>query len=227
MIKIIDEQKIKNWLMVKLSISKNIITSIFLLMVIFGCNDVTQEHILIEDASSDAQTKSNDIPKSISNNEKIIQPSETEVFAAEIEDINLAPNIDNSSDDTSFTTNDNAVNSASDEDDMQLDSAVLTLINDANNHQLAGNLSMAIASLERAQRIAPREPYVLYTLAKANLAKGDAAAAEQIATRALFYTASKPKLQSKLWYLIADCRTSLGNHIGAVNATEQAKLQKW
>ncbi|MBT9532290.1 MAG: tetratricopeptide repeat protein, partial [Pseudomonas sp.] len=54
--------------------------------------------------------------------------------------------------------------------DEQLDGPVLALLTTAQQQQGGGDLNGASSSLERAQRIAPREPQVLYRLAEVRLA---------------------------------------------------------
>ncbi len=76
---------------------------------------------------------------------------------------------------------------------------MLALLTSAQQMERSGNLSGASASLERAQRIAPREPQVLYRLAEVRLAQGDAAQAEQLARRGLSYAGGRPTLQASLW----------------------------
>jgi len=107
---------------------------------------------------------------------------------------------------------------------QNLSPAVTSLLNDAQNHQQAGNLNLAASVLERAQRIAPQEAAVLLKLAEVRLAQNNPTLAEQIATRALMYASNKPQTAAKLWLLISDCRTKNGDHPGAVQAREQAQL---
>lgn len=90
--------------------------------------------------------------------------------------------------------------------DEQLDGPVLAMLTTAQQQQGSGDLNSAAASLERAQRIAPREPQVLYRLAQVRLAQGDAAQAEQVARRGLSYANGRPALQAGLWELIAQAR---------------------
>ena len=85
--------------------------------------------------------------------------------------------------------------------DEQLDGPVLAMLTTAQQQQGSGDLNSAAASLERAQRIAPREPQVLYRLAQVRLAQGDAAQAEQVARRGLSYANGRPALQV---YALAD-----------------------
>ncbi|WP_277053183.1 tetratricopeptide repeat protein [Zestomonas thermotolerans] len=108
--------------------------------------------------------------------------------------------------------------------DEQLDGPVLALLTTAQQQQGSGDLNGAASSLERAQRIAPREPQVLYRLAEVRLAQGDAAQAEQVAQRALTYAGGRPTLQASLWELIAQARERQGNAAGAAQARERARV---
>ncbi|MGH8436610.1 MAG: tetratricopeptide repeat protein, partial [Pseudomonas sp.] len=87
-----------------------------------------------------------------------------------------------------------------------------------------GDLNGASSSLERAQRIAPREPQVLFRLAQVRLAQGDAAQAEQFAQRGLTYANGRPALQASLWGLIAQARERQGNAAGALQARGRARV---
>ncbi|MFV3415585.1 tetratricopeptide repeat protein [Pseudomonas nitroreducens] len=108
--------------------------------------------------------------------------------------------------------------------DEQLDGPVLALLTSASQQQGGGDLNGAAASLERAQRIAPREPQVLYKLAQVRLAQGDAAQAEQVALRGLSLANGRPTMQASLWDLIAKCREQQGNAAGAAEARQKAKV---
>ena len=107
--------------------------------------------------------------------------------------------------------------------DEQLDGPVLALLTTAQQQQGGGDLNGASSSLERAQRIAPREPQVLYRLAEVRLAQGDAAQAEQLARRGLTYASGRPSLQTGLWGLIAQARELRGDPAGAAEARQQAQ----
>jgi hypothetical protein len=108
--------------------------------------------------------------------------------------------------------------------DEQLDGPVLALLTTAQQQQGSGDLNGASSSLERAQRIAPREPQVLYRLAEVRLAQGDAAQAEQFARRGLTYASGRPALQASLWNLIAQARERQGDPAGAAQARERARV---
>jgi hypothetical protein len=107
--------------------------------------------------------------------------------------------------------------------DEQLDGPVLALLTTAQQQQSGGDLNGASSSLERAQRVAPREPQVLYRLAQVRLAQGDAAQAEQLARRGLTYANGRASLQASLWELIAQSREKQGDSAGAALARQKAR----
>ncbi|WP_397449856.1 tetratricopeptide repeat protein [Pseudomonas sp. NA-150] len=106
--------------------------------------------------------------------------------------------------------------------DEELDGPVLSLLTTAQQQQAAGDLNGASSSLERAQRVAPREPQVLYRLAQVRLAQGDAPQAEQLARRGLTYANGRPSLQASLWGLIAQSREKQGDTAGAATARQKS-----
>lgn len=108
--------------------------------------------------------------------------------------------------------------------DEQLDGPVLALLTTAQQQQSTGDLNGASSSLERAQRVAPREPQVLYRLAQVRMAQGDAAQAEQFARRGLTFANGRPDLQASLWGLIAQAREKQGDAAGAAAARQKAKV---
>ncbi|EJM70342.1 tetratricopeptide repeat protein [Pseudomonas sp. GM55] len=108
--------------------------------------------------------------------------------------------------------------------DEQLDGPVLALLTTAQQQQASGDLNGASSSLERAQRVAPREPQVLYRLAQVRMAQGDAAQAEQFARRGLTFANGRPALQANLWELIAQAREKQADSQGAALARQKAKV---
>nr|WP_232374616.1 tetratricopeptide repeat protein [Pseudomonas chlororaphis] len=108
--------------------------------------------------------------------------------------------------------------------DEQLDGPVLALLTTAQQQQAGGDLNGASSSLERAQRVAPREPQVLYRLAQVRMAQGDAPQAEQFARRGLSFANGRPDLQASLWALIAQAREKQGDAAGAAQARQKAKV---
>jgi hypothetical protein len=108
--------------------------------------------------------------------------------------------------------------------DENLDGPVLALLTTAQQQQANGDLNGASSSLERAQRVAPREPQVLYRLAQVRMAQGDAAQAEQFARRGLSFANGRPALQASLWGQIAQAREKQGDPAGAALARQKAKV---
>ena len=108
--------------------------------------------------------------------------------------------------------------------DEQLDGPVLALLTTAQQQQAGGDLNGASSSLERAQRVAPREPQVLYRPAQVRMAQGDAPQAEQFARRGLTLANGRPDLQASLWALIGDARAAQGDAAGAAQARQKAKV---
>lgn len=108
--------------------------------------------------------------------------------------------------------------------DEQLDGPVLALLTTASRQQGTGDLGGAASSLERALRIAPREPQVLYRLAQVRLDQGDFGQAEQLSRRALGYAGERPALQASLWELIAQARERQGDAAGAAQARQRARV---
>ena len=108
--------------------------------------------------------------------------------------------------------------------DEQLDGPVLALLSTAQQQQASGDLNGASSSLERAQRVAPREPQVLYRLAQVRMEQGDAPQAEQFARRGLTLASGRPALQASLWGLIAQAREKQGDAAGAALARQKAQV---
>ena len=104
-----------------------------------------------------------------------------------------------------------------------IDAPVQALLNTAQQQRNKADLNGAASSLERALRIAPTEPQVLYRLSEIRLMQGDAAQAEQLAQRGLSYSHGSPALQAGLWDLIAEAREKQGNAAGAAEAKQKSK----
>jgi hypothetical protein len=100
--------------------------------------------------------------------------------------------------------------------------AVVTLLDSAKKQTKGGELRSAQTSLQRAQRIAPREPEVYYDLAKVHLELEDYGLAEQVALKGVSIVQGQPAQLHKFWALIADIRAAAGNNSGAKKAKEIA-----
>jgi len=104
----------------------------------------------------------------------------------------------------------------------QQNTAVITLLDEANNYSQQGDLRSAQTSLQRAQRIAPRDPEVYYSLANTHLALQDFSLAEQVALKGVSIVQGQPSQLRQFWNLIAVIRTAAGNANGAKQARDTA-----
>lgn len=104
----------------------------------------------------------------------------------------------------------------------QQNTAVIALLNEANNYSKQGDLRSAQTSLQRAQRIAPRDPQVYYALANTHLTLQDYGLAEQVALKGVSIVQGQPDQLNQFWNLIAFIREAAGNTSGAKQARETA-----
>lgn len=100
--------------------------------------------------------------------------------------------------------------------------AVLALLSDAEKYQQQGNMAAAQSRLQRAQRIAPRDPKVYYQLAQTHYELEDYRLAEQVALKGVSYAQGNNTEQKRFWLLLADIRNKAGDSAGAKAAREQA-----
>ena len=100
--------------------------------------------------------------------------------------------------------------------------AVVALLNEANNYSQQGDLRSAQTSLQRAQRIAPRDPQVYYALANTHLTLQDYSLAEQVALKGVSIVQGQPAQLNRFWSLIAVIRTEAGDTSGAKQARDTA-----
>jgi Tetratricopeptide repeat len=102
--------------------------------------------------------------------------------------------------------------------------AVGALVMSANENSQGGNYDSAVASIERAIRIEPRNAALYYKLAVLRLNQSKPRLAEDIARKAALLAGSDNSLKKHCWLLIANARESQGNYPGAEKAkTEAAK----
>jgi tetratricopeptide (TPR) repeat protein len=104
----------------------------------------------------------------------------------------------------------------------QQSTAVIALLDEANNYSQQGNLRSAQTSLQRAQRIAPRDPEVYYALANTHLTLQDYSLAEQVALKGVSIVQGQPNQLRQFWNLIAVIRTAAGNTSSAKRARDTA-----
>ncbi|GGK85356.1 tetratricopeptide repeat protein [Amphritea balenae] len=100
--------------------------------------------------------------------------------------------------------------------------AVVALLDSAKQQQQQGAYSSAQSSLERAQRIAPRDPNVYYQLADLRRDQGQYLQAEQLALKGLAVAGNQLAMKQKMWLLIADIRQEGGDIKGAKDARKRA-----
>jgi tetratricopeptide (TPR) repeat protein len=101
--------------------------------------------------------------------------------------------------------------------------AVLALLESAHSEAGAGRVPSAMASIERALRIEPKNPVLWQELAKLKLQKGEYQQAENFAARANSWAASNKALQAENWRIISEARSLKGDNAGARAAMQRAK----
>jgi len=100
--------------------------------------------------------------------------------------------------------------------------AVIDLLNESEQQHRQGRLVEATATLERAQRIAPKDPRVYYRLAVIRLEQGQYMPAEQLARKAIASAGGNHALQASAWELIAVTRQRRNDQAGADQARANA-----
>jgi Flp pilus assembly protein TadD len=110
----------------------------------------------------------------------------------------------------------------------QGNAAVKSLVFKADAAYDQGDYEGAIAQLERAVRIEPRNAHLWYKMASLRMALQEPAEAESLAQKSLGLAGSDTKLESNNWELIAVTRRMRGDTPGANFAARQATsaLQK-
>ncbi len=84
-------------------------------------------------------------------------------------------------------------------------------------------LGSAEATLERALRIAPRDPRLWQQLARIRLQQGQYQEAESLAARSNTWAGSDGALRAENWSLIAQARDARGDSAGARAAQQNAE----
>lgn len=100
--------------------------------------------------------------------------------------------------------------------------AVVALLSDAEQSRAQGDYRAAQGSLQRAQRIAPRDPEVYYSLALTHMELEDFDLAEQVALKGVSVAQGNPYQSQRLWKLIAKIRLRAGDPEGARQAEQKA-----
>lgn len=100
--------------------------------------------------------------------------------------------------------------------------AVGSLVMAANENSQGGNLDSAVASIERAIRIEPRNATLYYKLAVLRLKQSKPRLAEDIARKAALLAVNDNTLKKHSWLLIANARELQNNFAGAKKAKAEA-----
>ena len=100
--------------------------------------------------------------------------------------------------------------------------AVIALLDRAQLDNNAGEREAAGASLERALRIEPRNPWLWLELAQVRLAQGQYAQAITLARKSHSFAGHQPRLQSENWQVIGRARVAQGDKAGAEQAFKLA-----
>jgi predicted Zn-dependent protease len=116
--------------------------------------------------------------------------------------------------------------------EMSGNHAVIALLDRAQTDSDAGQREAAGASLERALRIEPRNPWLWLQLAQLRLAQGQYAQAITLARKSNSFAGHQPRVQAGNWQVIAQARVAQGDSAGAEQAfklsadlAEQARAQ--
>ncbi len=100
--------------------------------------------------------------------------------------------------------------------------AVVALMSDATRSSNAGNLDAAVATVERALRIEPRNATLVYNLAELRLKQEKPRLAEDLAKKAILLSANDSGLKKRSWLLVSEAREMQGNQHGAAEAKKKA-----
>lgn len=100
--------------------------------------------------------------------------------------------------------------------------AVKQLLADAGSAESGGDYDQAMALLERAMRIQPRDPEILQNMAELQLQMKDYRQAVSFAERSYEVGPRVGEICSRNWRTISVAREYLGDHRGSVQAEERA-----
>ncbi|MEL7447696.1 MAG: hypothetical protein AAFN78_00725 [Pseudomonadota bacterium] len=101
-------------------------------------------------------------------------------------------------------------------------SAVVSLLNEAQQARGRGDLGAASAHIERALRIDRRNPALYVELALIRFAGGEFGQAEALALKAASLAPADAAMQSRAWSVVARVREASGDSAGAAQAREIA-----
>ena len=100
--------------------------------------------------------------------------------------------------------------------------AVIALLSRAQADNESGQREAAGASLERALRIEPRNPWLWLELAQVRLVQGQYAQAITLARKSNSFAGRQSRVQSENWQVIGNARVAQGDTAGAEQAFKLA-----
>ena len=121
-----------------------------------------------------------------------------------------------------MTTQPSAESAAQPEPVKSGNNAVIALLDLARTDNEAGRREAAGASLERALRIEPRNPWLWHELAQLRLAQGQYEQSISLARKSNSFAGQDRRLQALNWRVIGDARVAQGDTPGAEQALKQA-----
>jgi predicted Zn-dependent protease len=106
--------------------------------------------------------------------------------------------------------------------DMSGNKAVIALLDRAQTDNDSGQREAAGASLERALRIEPRNPWLWLELAQVRLAQGQYEQAITLAGKSNSFAGHQSRVQAANWQVIGKARVAQGDSAGAEQAFKLA-----
>lgn len=96
------------------------------------------------------------------------------------------------------------------------------LVSAADQSSQSGNLDSAVAAIERAIRIEPRNAALFYKLAELRLKQSKPRLAEDLAKKSALLASKDTRLKKQSWLLIANARVMQQDFAGAREARAKA-----
>jgi predicted Zn-dependent protease len=100
---------------------------------------------------------------------------------------------------------------------------VVALLDDADKYATTGKKQEAVASIERALRIEPKNPLLWHKLGQVRLQEGNWDQAIAMAKKSSVLAPGNRLLQSENWMIIARASEGKGDMAGALQALDRAK----
>ena len=121
-----------------------------------------------------------------------------------------------------MTTQPSAESAAQPEPVKSGNNAVIALLDLARTDNEAGRREAAGASLERALRIQPRNPWLWHQLALLRMDQGQYAQAITLARKSNSFAGNQSGVLAANWQVIGQARVALGDSAGAEDAFKRA-----